>query len=323
MTDLSLHADPAPPMPAEPSGDDPAAAAAIVDISELCWEATRGFTLRIEAMHVRRGERVAVVGHNGAGKSCLLECLAGHNRARARRATLLGRPLADVAEDRKLKRRMGVQLQRNAFPPGAPVRDLVALHRALYGCDNRELLEALAIGEIRRRDYGVLSRGQKQRIDLYMALAHRPELALLDEPSTGLDAGFAGQLGGLLRARDDGATIMATHDEAEISAATHIFWLADGKVVASGPRDEVISAHLGSHKLDLNCLDEASAARCEARIGAESGLRHLLREGPSVRAFGDRDFEPVAGALRDEVQSYTLGRVGLADFLALVARRSS
>jgi ABC-2 type transport system ATP-binding protein len=290
-------------------------------MAELRLEVSKDFAIHIEELSVLPGDKLAVVGHNGAGKSVFLECLAGHHRSDAGRATVLGTPLEQVPDDVGLKKRIGVQLQRNAFPPSVPVRDIVALHRALYGQSDNDLYDAFELGQIRRRDYGVLSRGQKQRIDLYMALAHRPRLALLDEASSGLDATFAARLGEVLRRESDGALIMASHEERELEVANKVLWLDQGQVVACGARDAIVEEHLGRFKVELVCDDAASAERCEAAVAGCGGVRHILRDGRSLKAFGECEFDAALPVIRAEARTYTLGRVTLGDFLALVARR--
>ena len=138
--------------------------------------ATREFTLRLGGLALGRGRRAIVVGPNGAGKTTLLEALLGLRKAVRLDGRILGRPLAAWPHDGRLRRRVGVQLQQGIYPGELTTVELEALHRAMFGRADAKVGAALGLGELGRRAYRDLSHGQRQRLNLYMALAHRLSL---------------------------------------------------------------------------------------------------------------------------------------------------
>jgi ABC-2 type transport system ATP-binding protein len=136
---------------------------------------------------VERGEIFGILGTNGAGKTTTVECLQGLRRADGGTISVLG---LDPATDRPaLTRRVGVQLQESRLPAKLRVREALELFASFYPepADVDVLLDRLDLREHARRYFGKLSGGQKQRVSIALALVGNPELAVLDELTTGLD----------------------------------------------------------------------------------------------------------------------------------------
>ncbi|MDT0266686.1 zinc ABC transporter ATP-binding protein AztA [Streptomyces sp. DSM 44915] len=203
-------------------------------------QALREITARLP-----RGRVTALVGANGAGKSSLLSVLAGVLRPTAGTVGGLG------------GRRPALVVQRSAVSDALPitVRETVAMGRwADLGPwrrprrADRELVETcldrLGIQDLARRQLGDLSGGQRQRALIAQGLAQRPELLLLDEPTTGLDAEAHRLITDALdRAwAEDGTTVVhATHDLELALRAHHCLLLAHGRLLAAGPPAEVLT----------------------------------------------------------------------------------
>ncbi len=183
------------------------------------------------------GQITALLGPNGAGKTSTVEVLEGFRRPAGGRTAVLGlEPRADHAA---LTRRVGVMLQSGGVGPG--VRVLEALRHAaeLYDdpFDPAALLERVGLTGTERRTWRQISGGERRRLALALALVGRPQLAFLDEPSSGVDPqgrlAIREVVSGL---RDDGVTVLlTTHDldEAE-KLADHVVILDHGTVVAAG-----------------------------------------------------------------------------------------
>jgi len=135
------------------------------------------------------------------------------------------------------------------------VSELVQMHHLLFEKQSKEIYESLKINELCQTRYSRLSRGQRQRIDIYLAIAHKPNFIFLDEPSTGLDAQMYKELHALLlKMKNNGATIlMATHTAAEIAICEKILWLDNGTVKEFSDCKNMISNVLGKYKLELVC----------------------------------------------------------------------
>ena len=202
------------------------------------------------------GRTVAVVGPNGAGKSTLLRCLAGLHPLDGGVLRLGGRTLEEPGSRTYVpseRRPVGVVFQDLLLFPNMSVLDNVAFGMRCRRvprprCYERaaELLRRLGLEGLEHRAPSSLSGGQAQRVALARALACRPELLLLDEPLSALDAGTRAEVRRDLKqglADFGGVRLIVTHDPAEaLALADHLVVLEEGRVVQTGGRHEV-TAH--------------------------------------------------------------------------------
>jgi ABC-2 type transport system ATP-binding protein len=193
-------------------------------------EALAGVTLAIEP-----GEVVALLGPNGAGKTTAVSILLGLRRPDAGEAILFGRPpTSSVA-----RLAVGTVLQESAFPPTLRVRDVLDLVRAHFPNPRPrdELLAEFGLAAHARRQVGGLSGGERRRLALAAALAGRPRLLVLDEPTAGVDVEARRAMWERIRgfAAGGGAVLLTTHhlEEAE-ELATRVVVLARGRIVGEG-----------------------------------------------------------------------------------------
>jgi ABC-2 type transport system ATP-binding protein len=204
------------------------------------------------------GQITAVLGPNGAGKTSTIEALEGFRRPHAGRLAVTG--LDPIRDHAVLTHRIGVMLQSGGVGPGVRVREALRHAAALYerSLDPDELLERVGLADLGRRTWRHLSGGEQRRLALALALVGRPQVAFLDEPSSGVDPVGRQQLrevvGGL---RDDGVTVLLTsHDLDEVERlADHVVILDHGRVLATG-----------------SPADLTSSAVDEVRFGAPPGL---------------------------------------------------
>lgn len=171
----------------------------------------------------RRGEVTVILGRNGAGKTSTIEACEGLRRVDGGSIRVLG---VDVLRaDTSLRARMGVMLQDGGIPPNARVDRLVAHYCLLHGrgADADNIIRTVGLGSRSRSTWRRLSGGERQRFSLALALAARPDIAFLDEPTAGID--FDGRetirsiIAGLV---DVGCcVILATHDLDEAERVGH------------------------------------------------------------------------------------------------------
>jgi iron complex transport system ATP-binding protein len=222
----------------------------------------RGTTTILDGLSwtVREGERWVVLGRNGAGKTTVLQVAAGRMHPTSGTADLLGSRLGrvDVFE---LRPRIGLASAALAdrIPAAEVVRDVVLT--AAYGVTGRwreayeqvdesraaDLMAAFGVERFADRFYGTLSEGERKRVQIARALMSDPELLLLDEPAAGLDLGgreeLVAALSELASDKRSPALVLVTHHVEEIPPGfTHLLLLADGRVHAAGPVDEVLTA---------------------------------------------------------------------------------
>ena len=189
-------------------------------------------------LDIERGEVFALLGPNGAGKTTTVEILEGHRRRDDGEVSVLG---ADPAgADRAWRARIGIVPQSDWATGELTVREMVAQYSAFFPRprDPDEVIAAVGMTEQAGQRLRRLSGGQRRRVDVAIGIVGRPELLLLDEPTTGFDPQARRQfwelIGGLTRG---GTTILlTTHylDEAE-ALASRVAVLADGRIAALGP----------------------------------------------------------------------------------------
>src|SRR2546423_8513685 len=161
-------------------------------------------------LHVAAGERVALLGDNGAGKTTLLRLLATVARPAAGELRLLG--LDAVRQRSALRPRLGWLAHEPGLYPALSARENLEFFCTLHGLPRGravECLELLGLMDDASRPAAELSRGRRQRLALARPLLHDPELWLLDEPDSSLDAAGRDLLGRLGSGRTPG---FATHD---------------------------------------------------------------------------------------------------------------
>lgn len=172
----------------------------------------RGVAVHDLHLTIAAGEVVGFLGPNGAGKTTTIRLLMGFLRPTQGCVRLLGHDMADPAQARSARRRLGYVPDVAGLDPGATGEQLLADLAALQGqapVDRAQLIETL---ELRladlRRPLGRLSRGTRQKINLVQGLQHRPDLLVLDEPTEALDPLAKRALFSLLHAAHQrGATI--------------------------------------------------------------------------------------------------------------------
>lgn len=210
------------------------------------------FTLEVDAILAARV--TAIFGASGAGKTSLLEIIAGLRRPAAGRVTIDGVGLTDAAARTFVpvdRRAVGYVPQEGALFPHLSVR-----RNLLYGCRPRadrpaelnlaHVTEVLEIAPLGGRAISTLSGGEKQRVALGRALLASPRLLLLDEPLAGLDAPLRERLlPYLARVRDEFAIPMlyVTHSPDEVMAlCDDVLVLDQGRVTRRGPPAELFVA---------------------------------------------------------------------------------
>src|SRR5512142_886896 len=192
------------------------------------------------SFELHRGEIFGLLGPNGAGKTTTLECLEGLRRPDQGMMDILG--INPSRQARKLRALIGVQLQTSALPASMQVDEAMQFFSAYHGVAPRyDLLERMGLGEKRKSQYRDLSVGLQRRLALALAIAHRPPVLFLDEPTAGLDVGSRTELHALMEElkREETSILLATHDMAEAEKlADRVAILLKGKIVATGtPRD--------------------------------------------------------------------------------------
>lgn len=195
------------------------------------------------SLEVYAGEIVCLVGPNGSGKTTLIECIEGLRAPDAGRITLFG----DRAGGRRQRAAlMGVQLQEEGLPARIRVGEAVRLFAAIYGVDAPpdELITQLGLDELVRRPFEALSGGQKRRTALALAFINDPRLAILDEPSAGLDPQGQDEIVSIIKERAAaGAGLLVTTHDMQVAAdiSDRVVVIRSGRTLAAGTPDELLA----------------------------------------------------------------------------------
>jgi ABC-2 type transport system ATP-binding protein len=276
---------------------------------------------------VPEGTVFGLLGPNGAGKTTAVKVLTTLSRADSGEARVAG--LDVVREAAAVRREIGVVQQKHGVDPALTGRENLRLQGRIFGMERRDLeqrvqhlLDQVGLAAAANRVTRGYSGGMQRRLDIAMALVHRPRVLFLDEPTTGLDPEVrAAMWQEIERLRgEEGLTILlTTHylEEADTLAAS-IAIVDKGKVVAAGSPEELKSQLQGdSVSVELAAAPE-DAVVVEALTELED-VREVTIDGRSLRARsanGARAVPLVLQALESRghgVESVTVSRPSLDD----------
>lgn len=181
------------------------------------------------SFQIEKGEIFALLGINGAGKTTALECIEGLKKHESGAITVNGT--------------MGIQLQSSSLPVHIKPMEAMWLFSKWNNVKIYDtLIHSLGLHEIKKKQYGQLSTGQKRRLHLALALVGNPDIIFLDEPTAGLDVEGRLSLHNQIRKlKSQGKTVvLASHDMAEVETlCDRIAILNDGKIVFCGTASEL------------------------------------------------------------------------------------
>ena len=247
--------------------------APIVNVKNVTKKFGSFIALNGVSFKVEQGERIGLIGGNGAGKTTMVEIIAGINKPSDGRLEF-GFDYKDSH-----KEGVGMQFQQSEYPSGLTVKDIVVFARNLRKLEMtneqvKEILNVFQMGDFYNRKVRSLSGGQRQKLNILLSIIHNPKLVILDELSTGLDISareniisFTDQL----LKKNNMSAILISHHMSEIKAlCTRVVVLDNGHIVADRKITDIEKEH-GS-------LNEFSK-----KLIAESNLRTIALEKEKQR----------------------------------------
>lgn len=238
-------------------------------------------------LSIPRGGVYGVLGPNGAGKSTLFRILLGLIRASDGTASVMGGAVNEVSH----MRRMGSMIETPRFPPYMTARQVLrwlALEHGIGGqADIPHWLQRVGLTEAADRRVRGFSVGMMQRLGVAASLMSRPELVILDEPTSGMDPPGIQEMRALIRslADEDGVTVvLASHQLLEVQrVCDRVAILNKGKLVREGAVSELTAV---GERLRLSVTQTAQVLEVLGSRGAAEGdavLADIKRdEGPAL-----------------------------------------
>jgi ABC-2 type transport system ATP-binding protein len=264
-----------------------------VEVEQLVVEYGQITAVNSVSFTARTGKITVILGSNGAGKTSTLEVCEGFRSPTAGSVRVLG--LDPLRERGELNRHMGVMLQDGGVYPSSRVGEVIEHYCALYGNQMKanDLIERVGLAHRRSSTWRRLSGGEKQRLSLALALAAKPTIAFLDEPTAGVDVEGREMIREVVRDLSmEGCTvIMATHelDEAD-RCADDVIVFHQASIVASGTLQSLRQGHDEIRFTTARGIDPSALS---AHIGAT-----VLQDGSDYVVAGTSDAK-IIGLISD------------------------
>ena len=245
---------------------------------------------------IGRGEIFGFLGSNGCGKTTTMKVLTGLMPATEGSAKLLGNPVD--AKDLATRKRVGFMSQSFSLYGELSVRQNLVLHAQLFDLpkeDSRarieELIERFDLADIAEQQSGKLPLGLRQRLSLAVAVLHRPEVLILDEPTSGVDPAARDDFWRLLieLSRDQGVTIfLSTHFMNEAQRCDRISLMHAGKVLACDTPDALQQQFHGEtlEAAFVTCLEQAQNEQESSAAPASEAAAAVVNAPPPPSKSG-------------------------------------
>ncbi|MGW6544137.1 ABC transporter ATP-binding protein [Streptomyces massasporeus] len=252
--------------------DTPSTAAPVLSVSRLDHRVSPDFALRSLTFSVNAGEGVAIIGTNGAGKTTLIRLVAGLLRPSGGEVRICGTPPRRWGQ---VGRHIGYVQQAKDLPDGVSVETYVKHQLKLRRADPGRYEELIALADLERYRHQYvrsLSGGSQRKLHVICAVAHRPDLLILDEPTTGLDPTARETLLELLGSlkKDGVGVLFASHHRDELLAlADSVVVLHQGRQIKDASLDAVTRWGERS-SLILEAFTESHLARLQDWAGQEA-----------------------------------------------------
>lgn len=265
----------------------------IVNIKNLSHSYGATVALDNVSLEVERGEMFGIIGPDGSGKSTLYRILATLLIPTKGEVLVMG--LNPVTDYKKIRTKIGYMPERFSLYQDLSVNENLKFYASLFGVSVKENYDLIApiFGQLERfpnRRAGALSGGMKQKLALSCALIHRPEILLLDEPTTGVDAVSRSEFWDMLsQLRQAGITILvSTSYMDEATRCERIAMINKGHILDIDTPENLVN------KLDENlyCASANDMFGLLNRLRLTSGVKNCYTFGATLHVVTDNSFNP-------------------------------
>ncbi len=261
-----------------------------------------GFTLSDVSFGLERGAVMGFIGRNGAGKTTTIKLIMGLIHKDAGSVEVLGREMG--RDDSEIRERIGFVYDEHGFYGNMAVRTIGRMTALFYRSWNHEEFERFIkeFGLDPARKAGELSRGQRTKLALALALSHAAELLIMDEPTSGLDPVFRSELIDILYRviQDERKSVFfSTHNTSDLERiADYITFIEDGKIVFSESKDALLERYrivkgprerLTAHAREMCVGIREARTGFEALSASAEDFAALVGEGAVVEKAGLED----------------------------------
>ncbi len=276
------------------------------------------------SFRVETGEMFAFLGVNGAGKSTTISMICGQLAADSGDIMVNGWNVK--TSGRKIKDITGVVFQDSVLDKPLTARENLKSRAALYGITGKEFEKRLQelntlfeMQEFIDRPVGKLSGGQRRRVDIARALIHRPQLLILDEPTTGLDPQTRKMIWNIidtLRERERITVLLTTHYMEEAASAGYIVIIDHGSIVAEGTPYELKTGYVKDYLLLYGVTEEEAESLGVAYEKIRDGYRIAIDTPMAATNLivthtpVFRDYELIKGGMDDVFLAVTGKKLG-------------
>ena len=266
------------------------------------------------SFYVKRGELYAFLGQNGAGKSTTIKMII----------TLLAKDSGTVKlngkeDDAYIRSKIGVVFQENVLDKLLTVKENLLSRGALYSNNKKEVLERyhflveyLKLNDIENQRFSTLSGGQKRRVEIARALFAKPELLILDEPTTGLDPETRQIVWHViedLRIKHGITVFLTTHYMEEAANADHVVIIHKGNIVVFGSPSELKERY----SKDFFKLVPKDKQTLEAYLNSNSRVYNVIADQYYVEITDTKDTLNLIGDIKENIKTFEVIKGTLDD----------
>jgi putative multidrug ABC transporter ATP-binding protein len=281
------------------------------------------------SFYVEDGSLFAFLGTNGAAKSTTISCMTTLLEFESGRIAVDGKEVG--RRDSEIRADIGIVFQQSLLDPRLTVRENLESRALFYSVSSshvNELIELIEMGDFQGRPYGVLSGGEKRRVDIARALLNKPSMLFLDEPTTGLDPQSREQVWSVISQLRTGrglTVLLTTHYMAETENADRVLVIDHGHSVAEGTPFELRARYSTPHLSISIDHDDQSLSVVDRVHALVPGVRVKMQEVGGAVHLAVPDSTAalrVLDAVRPHLADFEFRQGSMDDvFLALTAQK--